>query len=410
MDNNEVRSLTPHLPTYPEARHFLRVLDGVPYVLYRNTYNEIWEQRGNPQAQVHWTNPDEWIAERLTGEEQTLAWRIWRESGQQLNPRHVYGHWYLVTKHDLLAKDNGILCVTERGRRFQEEPTGQTVAEIDSFEGLLTVLKVVAERGPGKRSAFLPDYAAFCQTYTSYQSEAVLKGSLYDRLVNLIDRGYVARSGQTYEITIAGLTYLDTYAALIPGGSTATKSTQSELRKLTREISQQAREQLVERLSAMDPFKFEALIKFLLEEMGYTDVKVTSPTNDKGIDVVANIELGISSVREVVQVKRHKGNINRKVLDQLRGSLHRFNAVRGTIISTGGFSKGTSEAAFERGAAPITLIDGKKLLQLLEEYEIGLSKNSVEYVEFDESKLATFGFEDGEEAEEVDFSSKPDAT
>jgi restriction system protein len=141
----------------------------------------------------------------------------------------------------------------------------------------------------------------------------------------------------------------------------------------------------------MNPFKFEELIKLLLEEMGYDNVETTSPTNDKGVDVVANIELGISSVREVIQVKRHRGGINRTVLDQLRGSLHRFNAVRGTIISTGRFSKGAQEAAFERGVAPITLIDGEKLLDLLMTYQIGVSKKSVEYYEFSREKLAQFG-------------------
>jgi restriction system protein len=108
------------------------------------------------------------------------------------------------------------------------------------------------------------------------------------------------------------------------------------------------------------------------------------------VDVVSDIELGISSVREVVQVKRHRGNINRKVLDELRGSLHRFNAVRGTIITTGGFSGGTKQAAFERGAAPITLIDGDKLVDLLIEYNIGITKRSVDYIEFDGSKLEQF--------------------
>jgi len=152
-------------------------------------------------------------------------------------------------------------------------------------------------------------------------------------------------------------------------------------------------------LATMDPFKFEELIKLLLEEMGYTDVETTSPVNDKGVDVVANVELGVSSVREVIQVKRRRGNLGRPVLDQLRGSLHRWNAVRGTIITTGGFSTGATRAAFERGAAPITLIDGVKLLDLLIEHEIGVSKNPVEYIEFDASKLAQF--ESDEEEEEV---------
>ena len=43
----------------------------------------------------------------------------------------------------------------------------------------------------------------------------------------------------------------------------------------------------------------------------------------------------------------------------------RPDPVRGTIIATAPFSKRTSEAAFATGAAPITLIDGDKLIDLL---------------------------------------------
>jgi len=130
--------------------------------------------------------------------------------------------------------------------------------------------------------------------------------------------------------------------------------------------------------------------------MGYRDVETTSPVNDKGVDVVAEIDLGISSVREVVQVKRRRGNVGRRVLDELRGSLHRFNAVRGTIVTTGGFSRGTQVAAFERGAAPITLIDGDKLLALLIEHNIGVTRQVVDYLEFDASKLKQFEEQEGD--------------
>ena len=100
-----------------------------------------------------------------------------------------------------------------------------------------------------------------------------------------------------------------------------------------------------------------------------------------------------------MQVKRRRGNVGRRVLDQLRGSLHRFNAVRGTIITTGGFSRGTQEAAFERGAAPITLIDGEKLLDLLVEHNIGVSRQTVDDLEFDVSKLEQFETQEGERPE-----------
>jgi restriction system protein len=344
---------------------------------------------------MDWTNPDVWIAERISGDEKTLARRVWEESRHELNPRYLRGSWYLTTKHDLLVRDpRDILSITERGRLFLDEPTGHVVAEIDSYEGILTILQIVAEKGPGKRSDLLPAFTSFCQTFTSYRSESVIKGALYDRLTNLIAREYILRRSQTYRITDKGLVYLERYANLVPGRKAGGK--QSKLRRLTKDISEDAREQLGEYLAQMDPFKFEELIKFLLEEMGYTDVETTSPTHDKGVDVVANIDLGISSVREVIQVKRHRGNINRTVLDQLRGSLHRFDAMRGTIITTGGFSRGTIRAAFERGAAPITLIDGEKLLDLLIEREIGVTKNTIEYIDFDVNKLTQFESEEAE--------------
>ena len=122
--------------------------------------------------------------------------------------------------------------------------------------------------------------------------------------------------------------------------------------------------------------------------MNYENVEVTSPSGDGGVDVVATIELGITAVREVVQAKRHRRTIQRKDLDALRGCLHRFGAVRGTIISTAKYSRGTREAAFEPGAAPITLIDGDKLIDLLIAHNIGVQKKSVDLLELDAAAFA----------------------
>jgi restriction system protein len=390
-------SPTPDLPTYGAVRHFMRIVDGVSYWLYRGMYNRIWEARGNPQEQADWADPDEWIPQLLEGDERRLALRLWHESGKTLNPRYIRGCWYLATKHELLGRNGeAVLRITERGQLFLSEPQGAVVAEIDTDEGLVVILRLVAQRGPGKRGDFLPEYGDYCRFYTTYRADAVIKSALYDRLRNLVERGYIAARGQSYEITEKGLVYLESVAGPATR-ATATRSRQSELLRLAKDLQVEAREQLAQFLAEMNPFKFESLVKLLLEEMGYDGVETTSPTNDKGVDVVANIELGISSVREVIQVKRQRGNVNRTVLDQLRGSLHRFNAVRGTVITTGRFSKGTQEAAFERGAAPITLIDGEKLLDLLIEHQIGVSKKAVEYFEFDSGKLAQFETERDED-------------
>lgn len=83
----------------------------------------------------------------------------------------------------------------------------------------------------------------------------------------------------------------------------------------------------------------------------------------------------------------------------LRGSLHRFKAPKGTIITTGEFGKGAKDAAFEMGAAPITLINGETLIDLLVQHEIGVKKRTVDYYELDESVFEVTEPEDADDAE-----------
>ena len=72
----------------------------------------------------------------------------------------------------------------------------------------------------------------------------------------------------------------------------------------------------------------------------------------------------------------------------LRGSLFKFGAVRGTIVTTSGFARGAKKDAFAQGAAPITLIDGKKLIDLLIKHEIGVRKHEIEVLSVDWEGLA----------------------
>ena len=98
-------------------------------------------------------------------------------------------------------------------------------------------------------------------------------------------------------------------------------------------------------------------------------------------------------------MKRIRSNVGRPVPDGLRGSLHRFRADRGTIITTGGFSPGTVKAAIEVGAAPITLIDGQKLVDLPIEHGIWMRKTAVELWELDPSAFEL-------DADEIDVDSR----
>lgn len=133
---------------------------------------------------------------------------------------------------------------------------------------------------------------------------------------------------------------------------------------------------MLEKLHKINPYKFETLINELLLSMQYNSI-VTNKSNDLGVDLVATIKIGITEFTEIIQVKRQKSNIQRPVLDQLRGALPYFNATKGTIITLGDFSAGCKEYSTFQGAYPINLINGVTLIDLLFENKIGITVENV---------------------------------
>ena len=383
--DTEQRVRTPLFPTYREVRQLLRIWPGRPRKQVTGMRATIAELRGTPQNTVDWTDPDTWIPERLSGDDRDLAAAIWKGSGKTVNPRHTYGHWLLCLKYELIEEaPDGTLRLTKRGQEFLEQEAGDTEAFLDEREGLVKLLALVADNGPTRAGGLLEEWSEYLTRHSSFGSPSTFRDTLRRRLGNLLDRGLIARKGTMYSITDDGLAYLQRVGAEEALGG----DEQQQLWTLVKKQEASVRESLRELLLDMDPFAFEHLVKRLLEEMDYQNVEVTTRSGDGGVDVVADIELGITSVREVVQAKRHKRTIQRKDLDALRGSLYRFNAVRGTIITTSRYSKGTSEAAFATGAAPITLIDGDKFIDLLIEHGIGVRKRTVEVFAVDPDAFA----------------------
>lgn len=161
----------------------------------------------------------------------------------------------------------------------------------------------------------------------------------------------------------------------------------SGITRLAARQRQEVKRRLHELLLAMPPAEFEQLIGRLLGTMGYENVTVTRRSGDGGIDVVAEIEIGILQLRTAVQVKRMKGNVQRPVVSQLRGDMALLDVDQGMIITTGGFSQGAKDVARVRNVTPITLIDGDRLTDLLIEHSIGVRRETVEVPSFDEAGL-----------------------
>jgi restriction system protein len=371
------RVKVPFYPSYGAVRAFLAVIDGEAEATLRTMRADIRSQSGTPQNPVEWSDPKSWIDERLSGESQRLAQKLWRETDEVVNPRYLEGIWSLSTNYELVSVGvDGILTVTDLGHSFVDrEP--ETIQMIDEPEGVGHILTTLATKGRAQSSELLPEWSDYLNAHSDYTAKRSQKGTLRERLANLEDRSLVARDGYTYVITDQGLDYAAVFAEEEGG------SPRQELQRALKEHNDTQRVVLRDRLAEMSPNDFEYLVRDLLEEMGYEDVEVTKQSGDKGVDVVATVQLGITEVKEVVQVKRYTNTVNRPKIDQLRGALHYHDAIRGTLITLSGFSQGCKDSAILPGAPPISLIDGERLLDLLIEHEIGIQRKPAVMYEVD---------------------------
>lgn len=380
----------PHYPAHEELCAVLPVWRGERRELVTGLKSEVLSLTGTPSDPLDWTDPDAWIPERLAGDFLRLALKTWRTA--KVNPRHMTGHWSLASRYELLVPGKrGLLELGKRGRALVAEPFGPALRHIDEQEGVLRLLEIVSDHGSAGSQDLLEPWTEYLGSVSNIRSDSYRRSALYQRLRHLVGRGHVARAGNEYAVTQAGLDYLNAGREQSPTASEA-----HQLREVLSKHTLAVKGELHATLAAMDPYQFEHLIKRLLEELGYEGVEVTRPSHDRGVDVVGSIQVGISSVKEAVQVKRQRGNVRRPVVDNLRGSLHRWEANRGTIITTSGFSAGARAAVFEVGAAPVTLIDGQRLVDLLIEHGVGVTKKAVLVLEVDHDSLSAVGDEPDE--------------
>lgn len=376
-----------HYPTYQQTREFLRIVAGWALNDVATMRADIKQKTGNPQQTIDWTDPDQWIDQRLEASSAQLAHALWEQSKGVVNPRYTVGLWGLCRRYELLTVDEQTQClmISEEGQDFLDHRLGTMVREIDDVEGLLFLLEQVADHDQCSSGELFDDWMSYLSTHSNIRSDNAGRSYLSARLKNLEQRGLLERAGRQFSVTESGINYFGVEESSQP--TTPSSDFVQQIRRLRHQQDELVRSQLRSFLSEMPWQDFEHLIAHLLEAMGYENVMVTSPSNDKGVDVVADIELGITAIKEVIQVKRQQANVQRPILDALRGSLYRFHAVRATIITLGGFSNGAQQTAFDIGAAPITLIDGEKLMDLLIEHGIGVQRREISFLEFSSERL-----------------------
>jgi restriction system protein len=149
------------------------------------------------------------------------------------------------------------------------------------------------------------------------------------------------------------------------------------------------RSQVIELLINLLPAGFERLSQRVLREAGFSQVVVTGRSGDEGIDGYGTLQINpLVSFKVLFQCKRYRKSVSPSHIRDFRGAMA-GRADKGIIITTGTFTAEARREASRDGAHPIELIDGEKLVDMLENLELGLKPVSTYEVDkafFDEFK------------------------
>jgi len=136
--------------------------------------------------------------------------------------------------------------------------------------------------------------------------------------------------------------------------------------------SQDHRTTVLKLLMSLPSQGFEQFCQRMLREAGFSQVVVTGRSNDHGIDGHGTLTLNpLVSFKVLFQCKRYKDTVSPAQVRDFRGAMA-GRADKGIIITTGSFTAEARREAGRDGVPPIELLDGEKLVALLEKLELGL--------------------------------------
>jgi restriction system protein len=142
--------------------------------------------------------------------------------------------------------------------------------------------------------------------------------------------------------------------------------------------------ELLETLAAISPSFFETIVLDLLHRMGYgasrVDIKRVGGAGDGGIDGVISLDkLGLEKV--YVQAKRWQSTVGRPEIQGFYGALAGQRANKGVFITTSTYTPQAIE--FANSVERIVLIDGRRLVELMMDHEVGVSARTVKIPKID---------------------------
>lgn len=134
---------------------------------------------------------------------------------------------------------------------------------------------------------------------------------------------------------------------------------------------------LIDTIKALPHKGFERLCQRILRELGFAEVKVTGRSNDGGIDGTGVLQVNeLISFQVIFQCKRYAGSVGAPEIRNFRGAMT-GRTDKGIFMTTGVFTADAQREAFRDGVPPVELVDASRLVTLMEDHLLGVTKRTV---------------------------------
>ena len=173
-------------------------------------------------------------------------------------------------------------------------------------------------------------------------------------------------------------------ASLPEAAAKSAASPDDRLETAVSELRDKARVEVLESLAQVSPQFFETIVLDVLHKLGYgtsrSDLQRVGRSGDGGIDgVIALDRLGLEKV--YVQAKRWQNSVGRPEVQAFFGAVAGHHANRGVFITTSSFTFQAVE--FAGSVERIVLVDGRRLADLMIDYEVGVTMRPVRVPKID---------------------------
>lgn len=189
----------------------------------------------------------------------------------------------------------------------------------------------------------------------------------------------LTEKGMGSNLTAEGVYELFKYVAANYNTKDENITTSSKNKKIEEQATEEEERShnLISILQKLSPSGFERICKRLLTECGFQNVEVTGRSGDHGIDGIGLLEVNdLVSFKVLFQCKRYKESVGPGQVRDFRGAMQ-GRAEKGIILTTGRFTSESKIEAKRDGVPPIELVDGDKLVEMFEKYELGLKPKTV---------------------------------